>query len=297
MQSLLLALGLVLGACGGQPGALNDTSEAAAAIVGSKDFTGTLNPTDTSWSRTLFTAAAGSALELTLDWTNPEADLNVFLYDPQGTLVAYSNGTSKPENVSFAALTGGAYSFGIKCKNASSPYRVQVRVSPTRRQTVFGESLDSHGDRAAGVQYALERFGKIPVARIFLSGGEALPRSWSSSAGLTALPVGTDLVLSFKPNAYASSAAAGLANIAAGSADADIRGLLGSHPAGVRVWLSLNHEPEDDMERGDFTSAQYKAAWSQLGGRGSRARGPEGEVGAHPDALHAQYRFAPGLAQ
>ena len=254
---------LALGACTGQPGETDEFDQDLGAISGSKALTGVLDASGTSWVRAGFSASAGAKIDLSLDWANASADLNLFLYDASGTLVKYSNGASKPETVSFLATRGGAFAFGIKCATAKTAYTATVRVTPPpSKRTLFGESLSGPN----GMKSALDRFGKIPVARVYMSEGQALPASWASAGSLSGLPAGTDVVLSFKPSGYGSSPTNGLVNIANGAADADIKSLMRSRPAGVRVWLSLYHEPEDNLASGAFTVAQFKNAWTHFGG-------------------------------
>lgn len=52
--------------------------------------------------------------------------------------------------------------------------------------------------------------------------------------------------------------------VAAGKHDAHFAAWFGSIPADRDVWWSYFHEPENDVEAGAFTAAQYRAAWAHL---------------------------------
>lgn len=93
------------------------------------------------------------------------------------------------------------------------------------------------------------QFGNLPAARVYGTG--LPPAQWKTDSSLAALGSGSDVIYSFKGN---------MAAIAAGQADGLIRSFLASRPAGIKVWVALNHEPEDNIERGEFTAAEFRAA-------------------------------------
>ena len=99
------------------------------------------------------------------------------------------------------------------------------------------------------------RFGGLPVARVFSPG--LPPARWADVPVLAALGAGTDVVYSFSGDLDA---------LAAGASDALLTGFLRSRPDGVRVWVALKHEPEDDAERGAFTAEQFRAATEHVAG-------------------------------
>jgi len=98
-----------------------------------------------------------------------------------------------------------------------------------------------------------QQFGGLPVARVFSPG--LLPATWDGDATLAALGSGSSVVYSFKADMDA---------VASGAYDDRLRGFLASRPAGVKVWVALHHEPEDDVARGAFTAAQFRAATAHL---------------------------------
>lgn len=101
-----------------------------------------------------------------------------------------------------------------------------------------------------------ERFDEISsslgspgVYRVYFDG--LPPTSFRGSKADFGIPV----VLSFKANP---------ARVAAGDYDAQLRSFFDSIPTGRMVWWSFYHEPEDNIAAGEFTAAQYRAAWKHL---------------------------------
>ena len=121
--------------------------------------------------------------------------------------------------------------------------------------TLFGMSIAPQGgEGAAGaVERLRTQFGGMPVARVFDSG--MFPARWNDHSTLRALGTSSAVVYSFKGNMTA---------LAAGKYDDQLRAFLASRPAGVKVWVALHHEPEDDVERGAFTTAQFRAATAHV---------------------------------
>lgn len=96
-------------------------------------------------------------------------------------------------------------------------------------------------------------FGKLPVVRVFES--KLPPATWDADPTLAALGTGSAVVYSFKGN---------VASAATGAFDERVTRFLESKPAGVKVWVVFHHEPEDDIARGEFTTADFVAATSHL---------------------------------
>ena len=66
---------------------------------------------------------------------------------------------------------------------------------------------------------------------------------------------GPPVVVSFK---------AAPADVLAGKHDAYLSNWFKSIPTTRQVWWSYWHEPEDDIEDGRYTAAQYRAAWEHI---------------------------------
>jgi len=121
--------------------------------------------------------------------------------------------------------------------------------------TQFGMSIWPHAGEtpADAVARLRQQYGSLPVARVFSSG---LPTAtWNDNAYLKALGSQSSVVYSFKGDMKA---------MAAGTYDARIKAFLASRPAGVKVWVALHHEPEDDIARGAFTAAEFRAATAHV---------------------------------
>lgn len=88
--------------------------------------------------------------------------------------------------------------------------------------------------------------GQLDVVRVFYSGA---PDRWPGKAPRR------DQVVSFK---YPPR------TVIAGRHDEDLRTWFRTAPRGNRIWWSYYHEPEDNIERGQFTAAQYRAAWRRI---------------------------------
>ncbi|NUO50047.1 MAG: hypothetical protein HOV80_14420 [Polyangiaceae bacterium] len=91
------------------------------------DFSG--NAASGSWITHTFAASSGDNIDATLSWATASTNLNVFLYDPSGTLLdGASSTTDRPEAVSAVAATSGTYKIGIKAKTGSSAYNLHIEV-------------------------------------------------------------------------------------------------------------------------------------------------------------------------
>ncbi|PWR17211.1 hypothetical protein DKT69_01435, partial [Micromonospora sicca] len=114
----------------------------------------------------------------------------------------------------------------------------------------FGQAL-SRSDRT---------FGRLRMARVFYPG---LPPAWNGSR---ADVVDRTVVVSFK---------AAPQEVNSGKYDSRLASWFASIPRDHNVYWSYFHEPEDDVERGAFTPAAYKAAWRRIAGLADRADNPK----------------------
>ena len=70
---------------------------------------------EASHSHTLSVPAGANALRVTTDWGNPALDLDMYVYDPSGNLVASSAaGTSAKESVAIAYPVAGSWRVQLK---------------------------------------------------------------------------------------------------------------------------------------------------------------------------------------
>ncbi|MFE9956445.1 hypothetical protein [Micromonospora sp. NPDC005299] len=114
----------------------------------------------------------------------------------------------------------------------------------------FGQAL-SRSDRT---------FGKLRMARVFFPG---LPPAWNGSR---ADVVDRTVVVSFKASPQ---------EINSGKYDSRLASWFASIPRDHNVYWSYFHEPEDDVERGGFTTTAYRTAWKRVAGLANRANNPK----------------------
>ncbi|MDG4804141.1 hypothetical protein [Micromonospora sp. WMMD980] len=126
------------------------------------------------------------------------------------------------------------------------------------RLTLPGASIGVQSGETFG--QALTRsdqtFGKLQMARIFFPG---MPPAWKGSR---ADVVDRTVVVSFKASPQ---------EINSGRHDARLASWFASIPRDHNVYWSYFHEPEDDVERGAFTTDAYRAAWKRVAGLAARA--------------------------
>lgn len=117
--------------------------------------------------------------------------------------------------------------------------------------TVFGASLSTRGH---ALKHALaevdDTFGTVDVVRHFRPG---LPLDWDSEAAQQL--TNRTLVTSFKAHPR---------KIMSGELDAFFSNWFKSAPSDQTIYWSYFHEPEDNINAGEFTASQYRAAWKRL---------------------------------
>jgi hypothetical protein len=104
------------------------------------------------------------------------------------------------------------------------------------------------------------RYGRLGIVRYF---DGAAPEPWSA---LNAKLTDHTSIVSFR---YLPS------SILNGSHDADLRAWFASAPTDHLVYWSYLHEPEDDIARGTFTAADYRAAWAHIAAIATSVNNPE----------------------
>ncbi|SFA91595.1 Glycosyl hydrolase family 26 [Amycolatopsis marina] len=110
-------------------------------------------------------------------------------------------------------------------------------------------------------QQAFERVNDyygLESVRVFYSG---LPRHWPGKVDAGKLP----LSVSFKANPR---------EVTAGKHDQHFRKWFAETPKDVDVHWTYYHEPEDNIEKGQFTAAEFRAAWKHLHGIAQQANNP-----------------------
>ena len=127
--------------------------------------------------------------------------------------------------------------------------------------TLFGTSLWT-GDGSNAAQ-ALTRettaVGRPDIVRTYYQG---MPAAWPGSAGVSGGPV----AVSFK---------AAPKDVMSGRLDGQFSNWFSTAPKDRPIYWSYFHEPENDVESGSFTTADYRAAWVHLSGLADRANNPQ----------------------
>jgi hypothetical protein len=101
----------------------------AANSVGpvTETFNGNASVSGTSWSAQKFDVAGAGTITVSLTWTDPAANLNLFLKNQDGLVVAESRSlTGTAEQLTFAAQTTGTWKIGVKAVTGGSDYVATV---------------------------------------------------------------------------------------------------------------------------------------------------------------------------
>ncbi len=102
----------------------------------------------------------------------------------------------------------------------------------------------------------------MPIVRVYYPG---LPASDAWTGGAAGANDST-VVVSFK---------ALPADILSGADDAALTHFFDTAPAGRLIYYSYYHEPEDNIAAGEFTAADYKAAWARVAKLADAAHNPD----------------------
>jgi hypothetical protein len=105
---------------------------------------------------------------------------------------------------------------------------------------------------------ATAQFGHLPIVRVYYPG---LPGRWAWSD--VADKNKSAVIVSFKARPRA---------ILSGADDARLRRFFRTAPRGHPIYYSYFHEPEDNIERGQFTAAAYRHAWRHVVALARKAR-------------------------
>lgn len=195
-----------------------------------------------------------------------------------GTLRAGAPGAVRGLDVSSAVRGDGTYAFALvtarrggvaafrSAERGSGAPELRVSWSDRHRgragsPTLFGTNVY----RGPGVDFrrALDRqhaaYGKLGVVRVFYP---SLPARWPGPAGESGGPI----VVSFKSDPR---------DVVAGRHDAYLRKWFATAPEDRKVWWTYWHEPEDEIQQGYFSAAEYRAAWRHIATLAARAKHPK----------------------
>ena len=205
--------------------------EVAGAQVSSSSTTFRLS--DRSWQNI--------KLEVNTIYGDSKLDLNVLAYSLEGgkNLQIDSVSVTQATTVTTPPVSIPPDQPTSKC-DAAPPSGTVFGASLSTSTQTFTQSLNSIDSS----------FGKVGVVRHFSSG---LPMSWSGKNAQ--LLEDRTIVTSFK---------APPTEITSGKHDAFFANWFASAPSDQTIYWSYYHEPENNINKGEFTAAQYRAAWAHL---------------------------------
>jgi hypothetical protein len=127
--------------------------------------------------------------------------------------------------------------------------------------TLAGATADVRAGEtfAQALARADREYGPLEMVRVFYPG---LPPAWNGSQADIA---GRTTVVSFK---------ALPSDVLAGRYDAQMTAWFASVPRDRDTYWVYYHEPEDNIDNGTFTAADYRAAWRRLAGLAAKAGNP-----------------------
>lgn len=110
-------------------------------------------------------SAGKGTISARLSWAGT-ADLDMYLYDPAGKLVAKSDGTINPELITFSSNKEGRYRIRIKSYTGAAPYQLSASSALNSTKTTienFQGKLSSTGNKTATHSVAAGGAGAINI--------------------------------------------------------------------------------------------------------------------------------------
>jgi hypothetical protein len=148
----------------------------------------------------------------------------------------------------------GARDLSLAGASCSSP----ALTADTSTDTLLGVNATSPSQLAS----ATAEFGHLPILRVYYTGMPD-PNAWTT--GVQAINHSA-VVLSFRSLPQ---------TVLSGADDAALKHFFDTAPTGYPIYYSYYHEPEPLIEAGDFTVAQYKAAWTHIVAIADAAHNPD----------------------
>jgi hypothetical protein len=136
---------------------------------------------------------------------------------------------------------------------------------------LFGASVN-----AGSIAHEESEFGRMAITRVYYPG---LP---SSNAWTTGLPAQSKSAVIVSFNALPKA-------ILSGQDDAVLSHFFDTAPTGNPIYYSYWHEPEGNIADGEFTLADYKAAWAHVVSLARAAHNPD----LHSTLIYGGYTFVP----
>ncbi|MGZ4582516.1 MAG: hypothetical protein ACXVXG_17920, partial [Nocardioidaceae bacterium] len=141
-----------------------------------------------------------------------------------------------------------------------TPTQAPPPPPPVTSGTLFGTSVYQNTGETFAQAYGrrISEFGTLPVDRVFYPG---LPSGWPGNAGYG----GTTVSVSFKASPQ---------QVLTGAYDATLTNWFQAAPRDRDIYWTYYHEPEDNIEAGEFTAADYRAAWTRIAALADKAQNP-----------------------
>jgi len=139
-------------------------------------------------------------------------------------------------------------------RDHAQPVRIAAANSS---MPLFGSSVGFEG-----LAQTTAQFGQMPIVRVYYPG---LPAANAWDGGVAGANHSA-VIVSFK---------ALPTDILSGADDATLTHFFDTAPTGHPIYYSYYHEPEDNIADGQFTLADYKAAWARVVALADAARNPD----------------------
>jgi FlgD Ig-like domain len=136
--------------------------------------------------------------------------------------------------------------------------------TPPARIAAASSSIPLFGSSVGyeGLAQTTAQFGRMPIVRVYYPG---LPASNAWDGGLAGAN-DSAVIVSFKALPK---------DILSGADDATLTHFFDTAPTGHPIYYSYYHEPEDNIADGEFTLADYKAAWARVAALAGAAHNPD----------------------
>jgi hypothetical protein len=198
---------------------------------------------------------------------------------PHSRLIVDQSGHARPRSRSrikavvglwivavLAAVAAGAFAFHFVIAGQAGRLAADTTHAP-----LLGASVS-----AADIAQETSEFGHMGIVRVYYPG---LPSSNAWTTGLAAANKSA-VIVSFKALPTA---------ILSGQDDAALSQFFDTAPTGNPIYWSYYHEPEGNIADGEFTLADYKAAWAHVAALARAAQNSD----LHSTLILGGYDFSP----
>jgi hypothetical protein len=228
----------------------------SAVVTGDGEYAFALVAPLANTTSAVFSSEHGSdGPRLVIDWSGTAKPA------PPGKPAPTATAPGGPGLPSMSPVKPAPTSPGKPTPTATSTSTAPAPPSAPNGGTLFGSTVwTGDGDSmTSGLAKARAAYGNLEIVRVFYPG---LPAAWPGSAGT----VGGNVEVSFKALPR---------EVLSGSLDSRLSTWFATAPKDRQVIWTYYHEPEDDIARGSFTAADYRAAWQHLAALADKAGNPQ----------------------